>query len=68
MDPQIRQLLEEQQKKIDAIYSSVEKTRKYMLWTVIGTVVVFVLPLLVAAIFLPSAISGYMSTLSGLGL
>lgn len=68
MDPQIRQLLEEQQKKIDAIYSSVEKTRKYMLWTIIGTVVVFVLPLLVAAIFLPSAISGYMSTLSDLGL
>ncbi len=68
MDPQIKQLLDEQQKKIDAIYVSVEKTRKYMLWTIIGTVVLFVLPLLIAALFLPAAIGTYMSTLTDLGL
>jgi hypothetical protein len=68
MDPQIKQLLDEQQKKIDAIYVSVEKTRKYMLWTIIATVALFVLPLLAAAFILPSAISSYTSTLTDLGL
>jgi hypothetical protein len=68
MDPQLKQIIEEQQKKIDAIYASVEKTRKYMLWTGIATLALFVLPLIAAALILPSVLSGYMSTLSELGL
>jgi TRAP-type mannitol/chloroaromatic compound transport system permease small subunit len=34
------------EKKVDAIYVSVEKTRKYFLWTLIITVVLFFLPLI----------------------
>ena len=68
MDPKLNQMLEDQQKKIDAIYVSVEKTRKYMLWTVIATVAFFVLPLIAAALFIPSIIGGYMSSLNELGL
>lgn len=68
MDPQLKQLLDEQNKKMDAIYASVEKTRKYMLWTIIVTVVLFVLPLFAAAFIVPSVIGNYMSSLSELGL
>jgi len=32
--------------KIDMIYQSVEKTRKYFLWTMIITIALFVLPLI----------------------
>ncbi|MFZ2187861.1 MAG: hypothetical protein WAV46_04540 [Candidatus Moraniibacteriota bacterium] len=63
MDEIILQKLAEQEKKIDAVYVSVEKTRKYFLWTLIGSVVAFVLPLigLVFAIpfFLGSLSSAY---------
>lgn len=68
MDPQTKQLLDDQQKKIDAIYVSVEKTRKYMFWTGIATIVFFVLPLIAAAFLIPSIIGGYLSTLGELGL
>lgn len=42
-----------QEKKIDAIYVSVEKTRKYFLWTLVATAVTFVIPLIGIMIALP---------------
>jgi type IV secretory pathway component VirB8 len=43
----------EQQEKIDAIYVSVEKTRKYFMWTLIITVATVVLPLVAILVMLP---------------
>lgn len=43
----------EHDKKVDEIYKSVEKTRKYFKWTLIVSLVVIILPLL----FLPLVIS-----------
>lgn len=60
--------IEQQDKKIDAIYISVEKTRKYFLWTLIGTLVTFVLPLIAMIFVIPWFISAMSSTYSGLGL
>ena len=45
MDTEILQKLQGQDEKLELIYQSVEKTRKYFLWTLIATVVTFVLPL-----------------------
>jgi len=47
------------ERKIDAIYVSVEKTRKYIFWTVVVTVVLFVVPLLGLVFAVPSFISTY---------
>lgn len=60
--------LEEQQIKIDAMYVSVEKLRKYFLWTLIITVVTIVLPIIAAMFILPTVISTLMSSYSGIGL
>ena len=60
MDEVILQKLTEQEKKIEAIYVSVEKTRKYFLWTLIISVGVVVLPL----VGLMFAIPFFLSTLS----
>lgn len=49
--------LEEQQVKIDAMYVSVEKLRKYFLWTLIITAVTIVLPLVALMFILPSVMS-----------
>lgn len=53
MEQQILEKLAEQEKKIDAIYVSVERTRKYFLWTLIITIAIFVLPLIGIAAILP---------------
>ncbi len=45
--------LAEQQEKIDAMFVSVEKLRKYFLWTLIITVVTLVLPLVGILVLLP---------------
>ena len=64
MDQQILQKLAEQDKKIDAIYQSVEKTRKYFMWTLIVTAIVVVLPLIGLLFVLP----GFFSAYSNLGI
>jgi hypothetical protein len=45
--------------KIDAMYASVEKLRKYFLWTGIITVVLFVLPLIGLMFAIPSFLNTY---------
>lgn len=51
--------LDEQQKKIDAVFISVEKMRNYFKWTLIISVAVIVLPM----IGLVFAIPAFMKTL-----
>jgi hypothetical protein len=50
---EILKKLEDQESKINAIYISVEKTRRYFLWTLIATIVAFVLPLLGIVLVIP---------------
>ena len=45
--------------KINKIYESVEKTRKYFLWTMIITVILFVVPLIGLVFAIPSFIGQY---------
>lgn len=66
MEQNIEQIILDQQAKIDKIYISVEKTRKYLFWTMVATIVFFVLPLLAMALFLPSLIGSYTATLEGI--
>ena len=53
MDEKILERLEQQEKMIDAIYKSVEQTRKIFLTTVIISVVTFVLPMIGLIFIIP---------------
>lgn len=66
MDNEILKKLEESDQKINEIYKSVEKTRKYFLWTLIITLAVFVLPLIALLFIIPSFLSSYSATLEGI--
>ncbi len=66
MDQDVLKKIEEQAQKIEAIYTSVEKTRKYFLITMWVTVVTFVLPLLALFFIVPMVMSSYMTTFDGL--
>lgn len=68
MEPDINKKIDELEKKIDDIYLSVEKIRKYFLWTGIITAAVIVLPLIGLIFALPSFMNSYINTLGGLGM
>jgi hypothetical protein len=66
MDNDIQKRFEVMESKIDAIYVSVEKTRKYFFWTMVLTLVVFIVPLIGMIFVVPSFLSNYTSTLNGI--
>ena len=65
MSLDIEKELKEQRQLLEKIYISAEKTRKYYLWTIWGTIIAFVLPLIALAIVLPYFLNTYSSYLTG---
>ncbi len=65
-DQELRQKLETLEKKIDAVYVSAEKTRKYFLAIIVISVIAFVLPLIGLVFAIPSFISSYSAMMTGL--
>ena len=59
MEQDILKKLEEQGEKIEKVYRSVEKMRKFFLWTLIITAVLFILPLIGLLLAIPSFLSLY---------
>ena len=66
MEQEIFAKLQEQQVKLDALYVSVEKLRKYFFWTLVISVATVALPLLAALIVIPFVLSALSSAYSGL--
>lgn len=67
MENDILKKIEEQGVKLEKIFISVEKTRKYFLWTLIISVAFVVLPL-VGLVFMIPQFLNTLSMTSGLGL
>lgn len=63
---EIKQKLQAQEKMLLDIYSSVEKTRKYFLWTLIITIVMIVLPIIGMMIIVPPLLNSITSMYSGI--
>ena len=66
MEPSVKDQLEAQGKKIDRIYESVEKTRRYFLIILSITIAMVVLPFIGLIFIIPSFIEIYTSSMSGL--
>ena len=58
-DLELRQKLDALQKKIDTVYVSAEKTRKYFLAVIIVSVIAFILPLIGLLFAVPTFLSTY---------
>ncbi|MFA6897621.1 MAG: hypothetical protein WCQ96_05045 [Patescibacteria group bacterium] len=67
-EEQILFLLKQNQELLQKTYTSAEKTRKYFLYSMIFTIVAFVLPLSALVFVLPSFMNSYMNSLNGTGL
>ncbi len=59
MDPELSTRLTALEQKVDALGASLEKIRKYFLWTGIISVVLFILPILGILALIPSVMSSY---------
>ncbi|XKT75082.1 MAG: hypothetical protein ACJKSS_02860 [Patescibacteria group bacterium UBA2103] len=66
MEQDTQAKIEEMNAKLNAIYASVEKTRKYFLVTMWVTIAVFVLPLFGLIFVIPTFLNTYTQTLEGL--
>ncbi|MCX6737927.1 MAG: hypothetical protein NTY11_00715 [Candidatus Parcubacteria bacterium] len=64
MEEEILKKIEAQDRKLEEIYNSIEKMRKYFLWTLIITIIVIILPLIGILFLIPKLVS----TLSGSNL
>lgn len=62
----LKNLIVEQQTKINQVYASVEKLRKYFLWTLIITVAAIILPLIGMLFAIPTIIGNYTAAFQGL--
>ena len=67
IDPELLAKLEEISAKADRAYQASEKVRKYLFWTGVITLVLFVLPLVGLMFVIPQFINSYTATLGGLG-
>lgn len=68
MEQDILQKFESQEKKLEEIYKSVKKMRKYFLWTLIVTVLTIVLPLIALVFIIPWFLGIMSSAYGSLGL
>jgi len=66
MNEEIKNRLDAQDELLAKTYVSVEKIRKYFMWTFIVSIVVFVLPLLGLLIAVPNFLSTYTASFEGL--
>lgn len=64
IDPELAQRLDELSQKIDAAYRAAEAARKYLFWTGVVTVALFVLPLIGLLFVLPQFFSYYSTAAS----
>ena len=65
-EDRILEILEENQRLIKQTYLSVEKTRKYFLYTAIATILMFVLPIIGLIIIIPMFLSNYVGSFEAL--
>ena len=68
IDPELLAKLELIEAKAEKAYQAAESSRKYLFWTGVITAALIVLPLIGLAFVIPSFISSYTTSLTGLGL
>lgn len=59
------QKLDEINRKVEAVYISVEKTRNYFKWTMIITIALVVIPVIGLLIAIPSFMDNYIGGING---
>lgn len=65
-EEQILEMLKQNQEIMAKTYASAEKTRKYFLYSLVITIVMFVLPLIGLIVIIPFFLNSYLGALNGI--
>lgn len=65
-EEQIIEMLKQNREAMDKVYASVEKTRKYFLYSLIITILMFVLPFIGLIIVIPMFLNSYVGALNSI--
>jgi len=65
MEKEILEKIDQQNIKIDKMYKTVEQMRRYFFWTLILSLVFFVLPLIALIFVMPRFLENYVGVLGG---
>jgi len=65
-EEQIMEILKQNQELLKKTFESAEKTRKYILYSAIFTILMFVLPIIGLIIIIPMFVNSYIGSLDGL--
>lgn len=66
MEDEVLKQIEAQNEKLEAIWKSVEKTRKYFLFVLWATIILAVLPLIGLVFAIPAFLNTYLGSFNGL--
>lgn len=66
MEPELQQRFAALEEKVEKIYVSVEKTRKYFLWTLIISIALVVLPAIGLVFVIPMFLTNYVAPIQNL--
>jgi hypothetical protein len=64
IDPELLAKLNEIEEKVEKAYQSADKARKYLFWTGVVTIALFVLPLIGLVFAIPAFINNYVDPLN----
>lgn len=67
IDPELSDRLTRLEAKVEQAYKAAESTRKYLFWTGVITIILFVLPLIGLVFAVPQFLSSYTGALNGAG-
>ncbi|MBP6060916.1 MAG: hypothetical protein KA515_02880 [Candidatus Pacebacteria bacterium] len=68
MDSELQKKIESLEMKVDLVYKSVEKTRRYFLIVAWVSILAIILPLIGLVFALPAFMTSYTSALDGIGI
>ncbi len=68
MDSELQKKIESLEMKVDLVYKSVEKTRRYFLIVAWVSILAIILPLIGLVFALPAFMTSYTSALGGIGI
>jgi len=63
---ELEKRLDAQDQAIASIAHDIHRIKQFFLWTIIGSVVTFVIPLIAAAVIIPMIASRYLDSFGGL--
>lgn len=66
MEEQFYRKIEDMEKKVDEIYKTIKLAKKMLIWSTVISLLLFIVPLIILLVMLPTIMSSFSSMYGGL--